>query len=685
MQRIAIAILRYRKWVVGLFLAAAFFCAIFQLFVSVNYNITDYLPENAQSTTALSIMETDFSGSVPNARVMVHGVSVEEARACKVELQAVEGVSEVLWLDDVADLKMPIEMLDQDTVSSYYRDGTALFSLTIEVGHEVAATDAIYAVIGEENALSGDALNTATSQKMAGSETLHAMLILVPLILLILLLSTSSWIEPLLFLLAIGVSVLINMGLNWFSGEVSFVTQAVSPILQLAVSLDYAIFLLHSFAESRKTTADAEAAMAVAMKASFPAVAASAATTLFGFLALVFMEFRLGADLGFNLVKGIFLSFLSVMVFLPALTLCLYRWIDRTSHKQILPKFRKIGTVVSRLRIPCLLLVALVLVPCFLAQSHSAFTYGMGDLSPDSRSGSDTAAIDAEFGKSTAIVLLVPQGDVVKESDLSKELESLPHITGVISYANAVGAEIPQEYIADSITEQFYSGRYCRIILYADTESEGAEAFSVVEAVQAAAGKYYGSEQYTCGQSVNLYDMRNTVTKDNRIVNLIAVIAIALVLFVTFRSLSLPLLLLLTIEAAIWINLSVPYFTGSSLCYIGYLVINTVQLGATVDYAILYTENYQRKRKQMPAADAGKRAMAETFPSILVSAAILSAAGFCLYATSSNPIVSQLGLLLGRGTLLSFVLVVFFLPAVLRLFDKAILKTTKISEKERSK
>lgn len=687
MHRIATGILRHRKWVVGIFLIAALIGAVLQFFVPINYSLTDYLPEDAQSTKALSIMETEFAGSIPNARVMIHSVSLEEALAYKAELQAVDGVTSVLWLDDVADLQTPIELLDEETVSSYYRNETALFSVAIASGYEVEATDAIYEIIGEDNALSGDALNTATSQKLAGSETIRAMVILVPLILLILLLSTGSWLEPFLFLIAIGISVLINMGLNWFFGEISFVTQAVSPILQLAVSLDYAIFLLHSFAENRERTEDTEAAMVAAMKASFPAVAASAATTLFGFLALIFMDFRLGADLGINLVKGIFLSFLSVIVFLPALTLCLYRWIDRTSHRPILPKFRRIGSVVTKIRIPCLILIALIIVPCFLAQSRSAFTYGMGDLSPSSRSGSDTLEINETFGKSTPIVLLVPRGEVAKEEALSRELESIPQITQVVSYTNTVGAEIPPEYLGDSITGQFYSENYCRMILYADTETEGDEAFSVVQAVQEMAAGYYGDTVYSCGESVNLYDMKNTVTEDNRLVNLLAIVAIGLVLLVTFRSLSLPLLLLLTIETAIWINLSIPYFMGSSLCYVGYLVINTVQLGATVDYAILFTENYQRKRKQMLSGDALKQALTETFPSILVSASILSSAGFCLYFTSSNTIVSQLGLLLGRGTLLSLLLVVCFLPAILRLFDWVIEKTTIKANyyKERSK
>lgn len=254
----------------------------------------------------------------------------------------------------------------------------------------------------------------------------------------------------------------------------------------------------------------------------------------------------------------------------------------------------------TKIRIPCLILIALIIVPCFLAQSRSAFTYGMGDLSPSSRSGSDTLEINETFGKSTPIVLLVPRGEVAKEEALSRELESIPQITQVVSYTNTVGAEIPPEYLGDSITGQFYSENYCRMILYADTETEGDEAFSVVQAVQEMAAGYYGDTVYSCGESVNLYDMKNTVTEDNRLVNLLAIVAIGLVLLVTFRSLSLPLLLLLTIETAIWINLSIPYFMGSFalLCR-----LFSHQYGAIGSYSGLCNSFY-RKLPTKTKADA---------------------------------------------------------------------------------
>lgn len=676
MDRITGAIIRHRKWIVALFLAAAAVGAALQLLVGVNYSMTDYLPKDAQSTKALAIMEAEFPEAIPNARVMADADTLPKALKYKELLKETEGVESVMWLDDAADIAKPLETLDSSIVEAYYRDGKALFSVAISGGMEVEAVDAIYEVIGEGGAVSGEAVNTATSQKLAKSESLNAMLVLIPLIILILLLSTGSWAEPLFFMLAIGVSVLISLGTNIFLGEISFVTQSISPILQLAVSLDYAIFLLHSFSQFRERGEDVPEAMRLAMKKSFPAVCASAATTMFGFVALIFMDFGIGSDLGLNLVKGIVLSFISVMVFLPALTVCLYRWIDKTGHKKLMPEFKRLGGIVNKLRIPCLILVLALAVPCYLAKEENEFTYGMGEFSPGSRSGDDVAAINEAFGKSTAIVLLVPRGAPAKELALSEEIEKLGLINSVTSYANTVGTAIPPEYLDAAIASQFYGKNFGRIIAYADTDEEGDEAFETVEQVQAAARKYYGGEVYSLGQSVNLYDIKNTVTSDNTRVNAIAIAAIAAVLLLAFKSVSFPILLLAVIETAIWINLAVPYFTGSAICFVGFLVINTVQLGATVDYAILFTDNYREFRTAAPPRKAVESAMRASFSSILISASILSAAGFCLYFTSSNTIVSQLGLLLGRGTLLSMLMVVFFLPAVLTLFDRVIAKTT---------
>lgn len=626
--------------------------------------------------SAMDVMNEEFEGNVPTNRVMMHDLTIQESLAFKQELAAIDGVSDVTWLDDAIDIKQPLEMADQETVESYYKDGKALFTFSIQKGEEVATTDAIYDLIGEDNAMAGEDLNTATQQKMAGKESMYAGALLVPLIILILVLATSSWIEPLLFLTAIGVSVLINMGTNIFLGEVSFVTQSVAPILQLAVSLDYAIFLLHSFSDYRRKVADPQEAMQLAMKKSFSAITASASTTFFGFIALTFMNFEIGADLGINLVKGIVLSFISVMIFLPALTLLFYKWIDKTQHKSFLPRIRNKGKMVVKWRIPVLALVFLLIVPAFLAQSQTSFIYGIGDQPENTRAGSDFATIKEQFGESTPMVVLVPRGDTAKEEALVEDLEKIDNVSSVLAYVNTVSAAVPPEYVGTSVTEQFYSENYSRIILQTDTKSEGEEAFHLIEQVQNTADGYYGEDAYMAGESVTLYDIKNVVQKDNKLVNLLTIATVAFVLLVTFKSISIPIVLLFTIQSAVWMNLSFPYFTDSSLVYVGYLLISIIQLAATVDYAILLMDAYKEDRKEMSAREAIKKTLDEKIFAIGISASILSSVGFILWITSSNPIVSSIGMLLGRGALLSFIMVVFFLPAMLLVFDKWIAKTT---------
>lgn len=660
-------ITRHKKLVIAIFLVATVISAVLILGVSVNYDLTDYLPEDSESTIALDLMYEEFGSGVPNTRVMVRNLTLTGAVETKAKIAQAPGVTGVMWLDDTQDMSTPIELMDSATVEQYWHDGTALYQVTIEEGRESEAVAALYEMLGSDVAISGNSANTASMQNLVVSEVVGAASILIPIIIIILLLTTTSWISPVLFLLTIGVAVLINMGTNVVFGEISFVTQSVSPILQLAVSLDYAIFLLNSFGRHRQEVDSSETAMRLAIKESFSSIAASAATTLFGFMALMFMRFGIGSDLGLNLMKGIVLSYVSVMVFLPALALASVKLLDKTSHRPIIHTGKRLGRALVKVRIPALILVLIAVIPCYLAQTRADFLYGNG--TPDTRTdyGRDTVAINEEFGESNALVLLVPRGDPGAEAKMAEELAGIDHVTSVLSYAGTVGA-VPEGFLDESIVSQFYSDGYARIIMYTDTSEEGDEAFAVVEQVRATADKYY-SESWLCGQSANLYDMRDVVTADSTLVNWIAIGFIFLTLLLTFKSATLPFILLFVIEAAIWINLSVPYFADQPLVYIGYLVINTVQLGATIDYAILMTNGYTANRRTMGKREAVVATLNTNFESVLTSGVILTAAGLCLGFVSSLQVVAELGILLARGTVLSMAMVVLALPALLILFD----------------
>lgn len=672
------AIIKHKRIILIVFIAATILCAILSLTVSVNYNMPDYLPKNAQSTIAVRIFEEEFDTDMPGARIMVRNVSIPEAMEYKENLRNIEGVTSVTWLDDIIGLdilkSIPLEFLDRDIIEKYYKENTALFTISVANGKELETVNAIYKLIGEENAASGEAVNLAKTQAMSVSEVLNAMMILLPIVILVLIISTTSWVEPLLFILSIGTAIIINMGTNIIFGEVSFISNTVSPILQLAVSLDYAIFLLHSFNNHRLSHKPDEA-MKLAMKESLPTVAASAATTVIGFAALIFMRFRIGADLGLNLLKGVILSFISVMVFLPVITLLLYNAIDKTRHRRFMPSFKGAGKFIMKIRLPFMKIALLLVVPTFLAQTNTEFLYGMGNMTAVSRVGEDTKIIEEKFGRENILLLLIPKEDPGKEAELCSEISTLDHVTDIMSYVTSVGSQIPPEFVSTEVYDQFYSENYSRIILYTDTGEEDVAAFDTVQAVGDITKKYYDT-YYLVGTNATIYDMKNIVLFDNKLINFIAVIGIFMVILITFRSLSLPFILVFCIETAIWINLSIPYFTDKPINFIGYLIISTVQLGATVDYAILFTNSYLNNRKTLSSKESMKDTVSNNLVAITTSAIILSSAGFALALTSNNPIISELGVLLGRGTLLSLTMVAFVLPALLVLFDKVIQKTT---------
>lgn len=678
MDRFSQAVIRHKRLILAIFLVAAAISALLIAAVNINYNMIDYLPQNARSTVAVKLMEEEFGTGMPNARVMISDVSLQEALEYKKKISETDGVVSVSWLDDVIGVDtlkaVPLEFLDTSVIESYYKGNNALISLAVERGKETDAVDTIYELIGESNAAAGEAVNIAEIQKMSVSEVVNAMLLLLPIVIILLIITTTSWIEPILFLSSIGVAVAINMGTNIIFDDVSYITRTVSPVLQLAVSLDYAIFLLHSFNKHRQTV-EPPKAMQLAMKESLPTVAASAATTVVGFASLMFMRFGIGSDLGINLLKGVILSFISVMIFLPALTMVLYKAIDKTRHRKLLPDFKKSGPLLMKLRIPFLVLALLVMVPAYLGQTNTRFMYGMGNATQASRVGRDTRLIDEKFGRENILALVVPKDSTGREEELVDELSGLTHVTSIVSYVTSVSGSIPVEYVPKEAYEQFYSDNYSRIILNTDTSDEGTDAFETVQAVMDITAKYY-DEYYLAGTPATLYDMKNIISSDTTLINIAAIIGIFIVILLTFRSLSLPVILLFTIETAIWINLSIPYFTASSINFVGYLIISTVQLGATVDYAILFTNSYLSNRKSLPKKDAMKETISNNLIAVLTSAAVLSFAGFVLALASDNPIIQELGKLLGRGTLLSLTMVALVLPALLVLLDGVVRSTT---------
>lgn len=684
MERLVNGILKYKKSILVFFILVTVISLFTSSMVNINYNIMDYLPEEAPSTKALDVMNEEYDKGAANVRVVLKDVSIVDALKYKEKIKKVDGVDDIQWLDDVVNIKEPLELQNQDTIESWYKNNEALFSITVNEDKEESAIDEIGEIIGENGMISGSAVNIVFAQETTEKELIKMMVILIPIILIILFLTTSSWFEPVLFLSTIGIAIIINSGTNLILGEISFVTKAAGSILQLAVSMDYSIFLLHRFSEFRNEGLAVKEAMKEAILKSVSSILSSGLTTVVGFAALIVMKFKIGPDMGFVMLKAICLSLISVLVLLPVLALYCYKLIDKTQHKSFMPKFNKFAKVSYKFRHISIILFLLLLIPCFLAQQNNSFSYGASEIYSDesTKIGHDTAAINKEFGKTNPLVLMVPKGDLVSERALCDELENIDKITSITSYAETVGITIPTEYVPDDTLSQLISDNYSRFIIVANVKVEGDETFALIDEIRNLAYKYYDDSYYFLGESVNTLDLKETIEDDNKKVNAISIIAIMIILLLTFKSLSLPIILVLVIEFSIWSNLTFNYFIGNDVFYIAYLIISSIQLGATIDYAILFTNRYIENRETMNKKEATQATISTTTVSILTSASILATAGIILGEISTNSIIAQLGILVGRGAILSLILVLFVLPALLMLLDKLIAKTTKKNKGE---
>lgn len=672
-------ILRHRKLILITFVIAIVLGSFLALKVPVNYDLSTYLPENTESTRALKEVKDLFGDALPNLDIILEDCDLADVLTAKKKIVADPDVVSVQWLDDVADVTQPLELLAPEYLDNFYKDGTARLVVALGGKDFRHSLERIRRNLDQSLAkpvrLRGEAVGVARAAVSASSEVSHVFMIAVPMTFAILFLVTSSWFEPILFMLTIFAAIPLNLGTNIFLGSVSFITQSVGAILQLAVSMDYSIFLLNHFGRFRREGDKVEDAMAKAIAKSFSAVTASALTTVFGFIVLVFMQFRIGPDLGIVLAKGILFSLLSVLFLLPSLTLLSVKWVDRLTHRSFLPRVEALRSF-ARFAVklgPLLMIVVLITtLPLIKAKNANHFLYGMGSFPEGSQEYEDRRIISQHFGEMQDLILLVPQGDAASEQLLHQDLEKLPYVKSVISYDGMVGYQIPEEAVPKEALNQLKSGELSRFIVRAALPEEGPLTFQAAEELRALSAKYYGGEARWAGAPFSLLDMRDTIQADDVIVNGLALLSIGLVLFFSFRSFSLPFILIFSIEYAIWCNLAIPYFQQESLSYIGYLVISTIQLGATVDYAILSAQYYLDFRRRLEPREAAVEAVSMALPAITPPALILSVMGFILARFSTIPVVSGLGRVLGQGALLSLATVIFLLPSFLRYLDPLI-------------
>lgn len=649
--------------------------------VKINYQFSDYLPESSESTVSLRVMEEAFNSPTPNSNIMVEGLSLAQASELATHMETIEGVEEVMWLGTTCDISQPLETYDPDVVSAYKKGDSYLYQVALDTSVATQSMDLIREVANEVGAtdvsMSGEAINSAVAQGSSDFEIRLILVMAVIVILGLLLITSEAWFEPVLFLSVIGISIVYNLGTNIIFGEISFITQMCAAVLQLAVSMDYGIVMLHAFRGFKAQGLTSYDAAVAAMHKAAAVIASSAATTFFGFLSLCVMAFLIGADMGVVLAKGIAFSFLCVLFLLPILVLSSEKLLKKTAHKKFLPSFDKFAVWCMRIAVPFTVIIALITVPAYLGQKQPNFVYGAsGFVEPGTELYEETNAINDTFGAQEQWVMLVPEGDWGRELQMVKRIEDLEGVSAVASYVTAVSANIPTDMVPSEDLSQLVSGGYSRIVVSTSVEGESEEAFSLVQALRDIGDEFYPEENYLVGSAVTSYDMSLIVNDDSLRIFIASVVAIGLVLLLMFRSLSIPLMLLLTIEISIWINLAIPYFTGESIQYIGYLIISAIMLGATVDYTIILSRAYLDRRVEMEKRPAMLSAISYSAITILTSATILTVCGAFIGIISSNGVIAGLGTLIGRGAFIAALNTFLLLPILFMVLDKVVEKTT---------
>lgn len=672
-------IIEKRALIESIFAAGCIFSLIAMCFVNVNYDLTKYVPSYTQSSQGLDKMKEEF-GYPGTARLMIKDVSLYEAKKYKDQLAAVDGVDQILWCDTKVNVYAGEDFVNLDDIKDYYKDGCAVMDITFEEESDSPRTeraiDEMKAITGDKGCYVGMAVQNKSLIETTAREMGRILVVAVLMILAVLCLATTAWTEPILFMLVMGVAVLLNKGTNIFLGTISFLTDNVAIILQLATSMDYSIFLLDAFMSWRDTGLSEEEAIVKAVEEAINSIFASSLTTVVGFLALVTMKFNIGFDMGLVLAKGIVFSLLSVVFFMPAMILKFTKLNDRTKHRSFFPNFTKLGKGVFKIRYAVLIGVLLITPPAYVAQGMNHFLYGNSAVggAKGTQVYEDDQEITQRFGRSNMLLLIYPNNDMVAERRLSDELEALPYVKSVTSMANTLPEGVPEEFLPESATSLLHKNDTARMLIYIRTKGESDIAFQCTDQIRDIMKKYYPEESYVVGETPSTQDIKVTITEDNTRVNVLSLLGVFMVVMFSFHSVLIPLVVMIPIEVAIFLNMAIPYIQGVDMVYMGYIIVSSIQLGATVDYSILLTNNYIAKRKLLPKKEACIEAVTRSCSSIFTSGTIITLAGYIVHFISTTAAIGDLGHLIGRGGLLSVILVLTLLPALLVLCDRLIIE-----------
>ena len=657
----------------------------------INYDMLDYLPDDMDTVVGQNELTADF-GKGAFSLLVVEDMEPKDVAALKGKIEQVEHVDSVVWYDSLADLSLPMEMLPDQLYDEFNTDHSTMMAVFFDSATSADVTmDAIReirSIAGKQCFVSGmSALVTDLKDLCEREEPIYVALAVVCAC-AAMMIFLDGWLVPFVFLASIGMAILINMGTNYFFGEISYITKALSAVLQLAVTMDYSIFLWHSYNEQREKYSDNKEAMAVAIHETLTSVIGSSITTIAGFAALCFMTFTLGRDLGLVMAKGVLLSVLGCVTILPSMILVLDKPLQKTKHRSLIPDMTGLSHGVTKV-FPVFLALFVALVPPAYygyAKTNDEVYYDMGQCLPEDIECviANTKLRDEFDIASTHMVLVDANLPAAKTQQMIKEMEQVDGVKYVLGLRSLIGAEVPDEMIPESVMSLLKSDRWELMLInseYRVASDQVNEQISQLNAIL----KKYDEGGMLIGEGPCMKDMIETTGHDFEVVNAVSILAIFVIILLVEKSLSLPFLLIAVIELAIFINLGLPHYLGQSLPFIAPICISTIQLGATVDYAILMTTRYKSER----AAGASKRdavatALSTSIPSIIVSGMGLFAATFGVAVYSDIDIISAMCMLMARGAVVSMLCVIFILPALLMLCDGLIRATTLGMKKKKA-
>ena len=648
----------------------------------VNYDILGYLPDELDTRIAQSILKDDFDcGSL--GMLIVENMENKDVSKLKEEVKKAEGVNDVIWIDDAIDLSVPKEILPEDIRDIFYSENSTLmiikFAGTDASTETEKALSDVRKIAGKQAFLSGVAGVIKDTKDLANKETPIYVLIAVILSIIILSITMESYVIPIVFLSSIGIAIIYNMGSNVIFENISYVTKALSAVLQLGVTMDYSIFLLHRYDEERESRENKVEAMANAIEATIESVVGSALTTVAGFLALCVMDLALGKDIGLVMAKGVVIGVICTITILPALVLTFDKVIHKYKHKNILPTFQKSSSFIIKHHKVIVLISLLILIPAAIGKEKASVYYNLDESLPDNLpSIVANDKLKNEFNMvSTNIILVSDDLDRYKVKEMVKELNNVDGVTMAAALESVLGSRIPENFLPNELLEQVKKGGYEGIIVNSKYKSATNEVAVQLDEINEIVKKY-DPEGLVGGEAPLTNDLVTIADSDFKKVSIFSIVAIFLIIMVIFKSISVPVLLVLAIELAIFINLGIPYYTGTTIPFISSIVIGTIQLGATVDYAILLTSRFKEELSNTnDKKEAMIKALQSSSRSIITSALTFFGATAGVGIISELEMISSLCVLMARGAIISMLVILFVLPGVLLMFEGIIVKTSK--------